>query len=162
MTDLATKTETELPQEQLVRQLSAVLNTYLDRDQIDKVIEAYHLGAMAHANQYRLSGEAYICHPLSVALILAELRMDANAIMAGILHDVIEDTEVTKEMIFERFGESVADLVDGVSKLTQLDCKSRDEAQAENVRKMFLAMARDLRVIMVKLADRVHNMRTLG
>ncbi|MGH8549670.1 MAG: RelA/SpoT family protein, partial [Methylococcales bacterium] len=162
MIDLATKSETELPEEQLVRQLSAALNTYLDPDQAGKVIEAYHFGAMAHANQYRLSGEAYICHPLSVALILAELRMDTNAIMAGILHDVIEDTQVTKEMIFERFGESVAELVDGVSKLTQLDCKSRDEAQAENVRKMFLAMARDLRVIMVKLADRVHNMRTLG
>jgi RelA/SpoT family (p)ppGpp synthetase len=162
MTELATKSETELPQEHLVRQLSSVLTTYLDRDQIDKVIEAYHFGAKAHANQYRLSGEPYICHPLSVALILAELRMDVNALMAGILHDVIEDTRVTKEMIFERFGESVADLVDGVSKLTQLDCKSRDEAQAENVRKMFLAMARDLRVIMVKLADRVHNMRTLG
>ncbi len=162
MTDLATKSETELPQEKLVLQLSAVLNSYLDRDQVDKVIEAYHFGAMAHADQYRLSGEAYICHPLSVALILADMRMDANAIMAGILHDVIEDTEVSKETICERFGESVAELVDGVSKLTQLDCKSRDEAQAESVRKMFLAMARDLRVIMVKLADRVHNMRTLG
>lgn len=162
MTELATISETELPQEKLVRQLSSVLNTYLDPAQIDKVIEAYHFGAKAHADQVRLSGEAYICHPVSVALILADMRLDANAIMAAILHDVIEDTLVSKETICEQFGESVADLVDGVSKLTALDCKSRDEAQAENVRKMFLAMARDLRVIMVKLADRVHNMRTLG
>ncbi|MCI0653209.1 MAG: RelA/SpoT family protein [Methylococcaceae bacterium] len=162
MTELAIIDETELPQEKLVGQLSAVLKTYLDQEQIDKVIEAYRFGAMAHEDQYRLSGEAYICHPLSVALILADMRLDANAIMAAILHDVIEDTHVSKETICERFGESVAELVDGVSKLTQLDCKSRDEAQAENVRKMFLAMARDLRVIMVKLADRVHNMRTLG
>ncbi|MGR9107465.1 MAG: RelA/SpoT family protein [Gammaproteobacteria bacterium] len=162
MTDLATKSETELPQVKLVNELSEVLSAYLDREQVDKVVEAYHFGARAHAEQYRLSGEPYICHPLSVALILARMRMDTNAIIAGILHDVIEDTAETKEGIAERFGESVADLVDGVSKLTKLDCKSRDEAQAENVRKMFLAMARDLRVIMVKLADRVHNMRTLG
>lgn len=162
MTDLATKSETELLQEKLVRQLSTVLKSYLDQDQIDHIIEAYHFGAKAHSNQFRLSGEAYICHPLSVALILADMRLDANAIMAGILHDVIEDTDVSKQNIGEQFGEAVADLVDGVSKLTQLDCKSRAEAQAENVRKMFLAMARDLRVIMVKLADRVHNMRTLG
>ncbi|MGH8559329.1 MAG: RelA/SpoT family protein [Methylococcales bacterium] len=162
MTELAIIPETESPQEKLVGQLAAVLKTYLDEEQIDKVIEAYHFGAMAHADQYRLSGEPYICHPLSVALILADMRLDANAIMAAILHDVIEDTHVSKQTIAERFGEAVAELVDGVSKLTQLDCKSRDEAQAENVRKMFLAMARDLRVIMVKLADRVHNMRTLG
>lgn len=162
MTDLATKSETELPQDKLVGQLSAVLKTYLDQDQINRIIEAYHFGAKAHSSQYRLSGEAYICHPLSVALILADMRMDANAITAGILHDVIEDTNVSKKDIGEKFGECVADLVDGVSKLTQLDSKSRAEAQAENVRKMFLAMARDLRVIMVKLADRVHNMRTLG
>ncbi|MGH8498500.1 MAG: HD domain-containing protein, partial [Methylococcales bacterium] len=131
MTELAIINETELPQEKLVGQLSAVLKTYLDQEQIDKIIEAYHFGAMAHADQYRLTGEAYICHPLSVALILADMRLDANAIMAAILHDVIEDTHVSKETIAERFGESVAELVDGVSKLTQLDCKSRDEAQAE-------------------------------
>lgn len=162
MTDLAAKSEPDTGQEKLIQQLTEVLTGYLDQDQIEKVIEAYHFGANAHLNQYRLSGEAYICHPLSVALILADMRMDANAIMAGILHDVIEDTSVSKEAIAERFGQSVAEVVDGVSKLTQLDCKSRDEAQAESVRKMFLAMARDLRVIMVKLADRVHNMRTLG
>ncbi len=162
MTDLAIRNEAPLPQEKLVRQLAGVLRTYLGQNQVEKVLKAYYFGAQAHSNQVRLSGEAYICHPLSVALILAEMRLDANAITAAILHDVIEDTDVSKRKILLEFGKTVADLVDGVSKLTQLDSRSRAEAQAENVRKMFLAMARDLRVIIVKLADRVHNMRTLG
>jgi len=162
MTDLAIQSEASLPQEKLARQLASVLQTYLRKNQVEKVLKAYHFGAQAHSGQVRLSGEAYICHPLSVALILAEMRLDANAITAAILHDVIEDTDVSKGSISGKFGEVVADLVDGVSKLTQLDSRSRAEAQAENVRKMFLAMARDLRVIIVKLADRVHNMRTLG
>ena len=162
MTDLAIQSEASLPQEKLARQLASVLQTYLRKNQVEKVLKAYHFGAQAHSGQVRLSGEAYICHPLSVALILAEMRLDANAITAAILHDVIEDTDVSKGSISGEFGEVVADLVDGVSKLTQLDSRSRAEAQAENVRKMFLAMARDLRVIIVKLADRVHNMRTLG
>ncbi len=123
---------------------------------------AYQLAAEAHEGQLRVSGEPYICHPLSVAIILAGMRMDAKGVMAGLLHDVIEDTFVTKEQLACQFGEEVAELVDGVSKLTQLDCKSRAEAQAQNLRKMVLAMVKDLRVIMVKLADRLHNMRTLG
>jgi RelA/SpoT family (p)ppGpp synthetase len=162
MTDLAIQSEVSLPQEKLVRQLAGVLQTYLGQNQVEKVLKAYHFGAQAHSGQVRLSGEAYICHPLSVALILAEMRLDANAITAAVLHDVIEDTDVSKSSISGEFGEVVADLVDGVSKLTQLDSMSRAETQAENVRKMFLAMARDLRVIIVKLADRVHNMQTLG
>ena len=162
MTDLAIPNEVSLLEEKLVRQLVGVLQTYLGQKQVEKVLKAYRFGAQAHSNQVRLSGEAYICHPLSVALILAEMRLDGNAITAAILHDVIEDTDVSKGNISGEFGKTVADLVDGVSKLTQLDSRSKAEAQAENVRKMFLAMARDLRVIIVKLADRVHNMRTLG
>lgn len=162
MTDLAANVESDVMQEQLVQNLRSVVETYLEPEQVNLIVDAYRFGAQAHSGQFRLSGEPYICHPLSVATILAEMRLDANAIIAGILHDVIEDTGVSKEQISKRFGETVAELVDGVSKLTQLDCRSRAEAQAENVRKMFLAMARDLRVIMVKLADRVHNMRTLG
>jgi guanosine-3',5'-bis(diphosphate) 3'-pyrophosphohydrolase len=153
---------TELPQEKLIRRLCTLLSGYLEQGQIDEVYRAYQLADAAHEGQFRLSGEPYICHPLSVALILAEMCMDAKGIMAAIMHDVIEDTSVTKEHISEQFGEEVAELVDGVTKLGQLDCKSRAEAQAQNVRKMFLAMVKDLRVIMVKLADRLHNMRTLG
>ncbi|MBM4202199.1 MAG: RelA/SpoT family protein, partial [Gammaproteobacteria bacterium] len=136
-------------------------STYLDEPQVADIVRAYDAARTAHEGQFRLSGEPYICHPLSVALILAELRMDAKGIMAAILHDVIEDTPVTKDQLRQDFGDEVAELVDGVSKLTQLDCKSSAEAQAQNVRKMVLAMIKDLRVIMVKLADRLHNMRTL-
>jgi GTP pyrophosphokinase/guanosine-3',5'-bis(diphosphate) 3'-pyrophosphohydrolase len=152
----------ELPQEKLIRRLCSTLSGYLEPGQVDEVYRSYELGAQAHDGQFRLTGEPYICHPLSVALILAEMRMDAKGVMAAVLHDVIEDTAITREQLRDRFGEEVAALVDGVSKLTQLDCKSRAEAQAQNVRKMFLAMVKDLRVIMVKLADRLHNMRTLG
>ena len=162
MNELAANIDTDLPQEKLIQQLASCVSKYLDADQVADIRRAYRYGAKAHEGQFRLSGEPYICHPLSVAIILADMRMDANGIMAAILHDVIEDTEISKLALTEEFDEAVAELVDGVSKLTQLDCKSRAEAQAENVRKMFLAMARDLRVIMVKLADRVHNMRTLG
>ncbi len=162
MVDLASTIDTELPEEKLFRRLCSILSTYLEPNQIEATQKAFEFGAEAHSGQFRISGEAYICHPLSVAIILADMRMDTNGVMAAILHDVIEDTAVTKEQILDRFTEEVAELVDGVSKLTQLACWSRAEAQAENMRKMFLAMARDLRVIMVKLADRVHNMRTLG
>jgi GTP diphosphokinase / guanosine-3',5'-bis(diphosphate) 3'-diphosphatase len=159
--DLAPAVPTESPQEKLLRRLCAMLSTYTDADQIEKVCDSFRLADRAHHGQYRKNGEPYICHPLSVAMILADMRMDSKGIMAAILHDVIEDTHISKEKIAERFGEQVAELVDGVTKLTQLGNKSRAEAQAENVRKMFLATARDLRVIMVKLADRTHNMRTL-
>ena len=162
MVNLAENIEIERPQDKLARRLCAILSGYLDQYQIDEVFHAYEFGAAAHEGQLRKSGEAFICHPLTVAISLAEMRMDARGIMAAVLHDVIEDTPVDKEEISSTFGEEVAALVDGVTKLTQIDCKNQAEAQAENVRKMFLAMADDLRVIMVKLADRMHNMQTLG
>jgi len=145
-----------------VTQLLNKLETYLPPDQVDQVREAYEFGAHAHEGQRRLSGEPYIAHPVAVADILADLHLDAPTIVAAILHDVIEDTPTAKAEIAERFGTEVAELVDGVSKLDQIQFRSRAEAQAESFRKMLLAMVRDIRVIMVKLADRTHNMRTLG
>jgi len=162
MLQIADNIELERPQDKLIRRLCSALSDYLDQNQINDCIKAYEFGAAAHSGQVRKSGEAYICHPVAVAISLAELRMDANGIMAAILHDVIEDTAVTKKDLINRFSTEVAELVDGVTKLTKIDTKSHAEAQAENVRKMFLAMAKDLRVIMVKLADRLHNMQTLG
>lgn len=146
----------------LISDLCDMLAGYLDEDQVGEVYRAYLFGAEAHEGQRRLSGEPYIYHPIAVARILAEMHMDHQTLMAAILHDVIEDTATAKEQIIERFGEEVAELVDGVSKLTQAEFESKAEEQAENFRKMLLAMARDIRVIIIKLADRLHNMRTLG
>ncbi len=145
-----------------VTQLLNKLESYLPPAQVDRVREAYEFGAQAHEGQKRLSGEPYIAHPVAVADILADLHLDAQTIVAAILHDVIEDTATAKDEIAERFGPEVAELVDGVSKLDQIQFRSRAEAQAESFRKMLLAMVRDIRVVMVKLADRTHNMRTLG
>ena len=142
--------------------LLAKLRQYLTEAQVEEIHQAYLFGAVAHEGQRRLSGEPYISHPVAVAAILADLHMDHRTIEAALLHDVIEDTPTLKEEINTRFGGEVARLVDGVSKLTQIKFKSRAEAQAENFRKMVLAMVEDIRVIMVKLADRLHNMRTLG
>jgi guanosine-3',5'-bis(diphosphate) 3'-pyrophosphohydrolase len=142
--------------------LCAKLGEYLTPEQVATVREAHRVGAEAHHGQRRLSGEPYITHPVAVADILADLRMDTATIVAAILHDAMEDTPVTREQIVAAFGEEVAQLVDGVSKLTQIKFQSKAEAQAENFRKMVLAMVQDIRVIMVKLADRLHNMRTLG
>ena len=142
--------------------LLAQLRTYLSEDQVELIEQAYDFGAKAHEGQRRLTGEPYIAHPIAVAAILAELRLDYQTLAAAILHDVIEDTPASKEEVAERFGEEVAQLVDGVSKLTQIRFRSKAEAQAENFRKMVLAMVEDIRVILVKLADRLHNMRTLG
>ncbi len=138
-----------------------MLEDYLEPDQIAEVYRAYLFGAEAHDGQSRLSGEPYIYHPVAVARILAEMRMDSKSLIAALLHDVIEDTPTAKEQIIKLFGEEVAELVDGVSKLTHIEFETRIEAQAENFRKMIMAMTRDIRVIMVKLADRLHNMRTL-
>jgi len=146
----------------LAVELSESLSSYLEPDQIDIVYQAYQFGAAAHKDQMRQSGEPYICHPLSVARILAGMHMNTESIVAAILHDVIEDTDITKEDIASRFGGEVAGLIDGVSKLTQIQFESRLQAQAENFRKMLLAMVEDIRVIIIKLADRLHNMRTLG
>ncbi len=152
----------ERPEDKLIARLCQNLSGYLDQKQIDDCVRAYQFGALAHSGQFRKSGEAYICHPLSVALILADMHMDASGIMAAILHDVIEDCQVSKKELADQFGVEVAELVDGVTKLTKIADRSQAEAQAENVRKMFLAMGKDLRVILVKLADRLHNMETLG
>ncbi|MDS4020415.1 MAG: bifunctional GTP diphosphokinase/guanosine-3',5'-bis pyrophosphate 3'-pyrophosphohydrolase [Candidatus Competibacter sp.] len=142
--------------------LCAITSEYLEPDQVEQLRQACHFATEAHAGIYRKSGEPYIFHPLAVARILANVRFDHETLLAALLHDVIEDTHFGKEQISSRFGPEVADLVDGVSKLTQIQFNSKLEAQAENFRKMFLAMANDLRVIMIKLADRLHNMRTLG
>jgi len=145
----------------LIGELCTELEAYLEPQQVEEVYRAYLLGARAHEGQSRVSGEPYISHPVAVARILSEMRMDANCIIAAILHDVIEDTPTLKENLVDEFGDEVAELVDGVSKLTQIDFRSRAEAQAENFRKMMLAMVKDIRVIIIKLADRLHNMRTL-
>ncbi|MDX1755117.1 MAG: RelA/SpoT family protein [Marinobacter sp.] len=148
--------------EPTVEGLARELSSYLDTGRINQVRRAYYYAEQAHEGQRRRSGEPYVTHPLAVACILAELKLDHQSLMAAMLHDVIEDTGIPKDALADQFGESVAELVDGVSKLTQIEFRSRAEAQAENFQKMTLAMARDIRVILVKLADRLHNMRTLG
>lgn len=135
--------------------------SYLTDEQIEQIHQAYLMALTAHRGQRRQTGEPYITHPVSVACILADMQMDHHTIMAALLHDVIEDTKIDKDELETLFGADVARLVDGVSKLTQIEFVSRAEAQAENFRKMVLAMATDIRVILVKLADRLHNMRTL-
>lgn len=147
---------------QTIEALSHRLSSYLEPSQINLVKRAYFYAEQAHDGQKRRSGEAYITHPLAVAGILATMHMDHQSLMAAMLHDVIEDTGISKKAISKQFGEPVANLVDGVSKLTQIEFESHAEKQAENFQKMALAMANDLRVILVKLADRLHNMRTLG
>ena len=142
--------------------LAAQLATYLPPEQIERVRGAYAVGARAHASQRRKSGEPYITHPVAVAMILAGLRLDAETIIAAILHDTLEDTGLTRAQLEASFGPIVTELVDGVTKLERVDFASRIEADAESFRKMLLAMARDLRVILIKLADRLHNMRTLS
>ena len=137
------------------------LTGYLDQEQVHTITQAYLLAESAHHGQTRASGEPYISHPLAVAHILAGMHLDHESIIAAILHDVLEDTSVDKTMLKQKFGDSVAELVDGVSKLNQIEFATRAEAQAESFRKMLLAMVRDIRVILVKLADRLHNMRTL-
>ncbi|HEY8553911.1 MAG TPA: HD domain-containing protein, partial [Burkholderiales bacterium] len=129
-----------------IDELCAQLSAYLDGKDIADIRAAYGFGAEAHAGQRRASGEAYISHPLEVARILASMHMDAKSVMAAILHDVMEDTQTRKEHIVERFGKDVAELVDGVSKITRIEFQSQEEAQAENFRKMLLAMASDIRV----------------
>jgi GTP diphosphokinase / guanosine-3',5'-bis(diphosphate) 3'-diphosphatase len=146
----------------LISDLMDLLESYLDTEQVREVYRAYLFGAEAHEGQHRVSGEPYIYHPIEVARILAGMHMDAPSIIAGILHDVIEDTGTPKDAVIAEFNEEIGELVDGVSKLTQIKFESQAEAQAENFRKMMLAMVKDIRVIVVKLADRLHNMRTLG
>lgn len=145
-----------------VRDLRNLLNSYLEPEQVAVVLKAYEIGAQAHAGQKRQSGEDYIFHPIAVASILAGLRMDQQTIAAAILHDTIEDTPIERTDLVDQFGEDVAKLVDGVTKLDKMKYRTRLEADAESFRKLLLAMSRDLRVIFIKLADRLHNMRTIG
>ena len=146
----------------MLQGLTDKLSSYLDPKEIDRIKRAYLFSEKCHTGQVRQSGDPYITHPLAVANILADMHMDSESLMAGLLHDVIEDTGVTKGQISRRFGRTVADLVDGVSKLGEIESASRAEQQAESFQKMTLAMSRDIRVMLVKLADRLHNMRTLG
>lgn len=141
--------------------LQQEVKAYLTDAQVHAIEEAYLFAKKAHEGQIRYTGESYITHPVSVARILGQMRMDETTIMAAILHDVIEDTYIEKQEIIERFGEEVATLVEGVTKLTQIHFENHAQAQAENFRKLVMAMTRDIRVILVKLADRLHNMRTL-
>ena len=149
-------------EEQLYQELIEKIKTYHPSDDFSMIEKAYKLAVDAHKDQKRKSGEPYIIHPLKVAYILAELELDMETIVAGILHDIIEDTEYSYEDISNLFSEEIAALVDGVTKLGKLSYSTKEEAQAENYRKMFLAMAKDIRVILIKLADRLHNMRTLN
>ncbi len=145
------------------RALRNSCSTYLDKHAVAKIEDAYHFAAECHREQRRRSGEPYINHPVEVALILSnDLHMDEDSICAALLHDTVEDTDATFDELSERFGQTVAELVDGVTKLTQVQVSSINEKQALNLRKMFLAMSRDIRVVIIKLADRLHNMRTLA
>lgn len=146
----------------LFEPLKELSSTYLSKVQIDLLKHAYIVARDAHDGQMRSSGDPYITHPVAVAINLAQMHLDHETLMAALLHDVIEDTEVTKDELAELFGHTVAELVEGVSKLDKLKFNNKEEMQAENFRKMVLAMVQDIRVILIKLADRTHNMRTLG
>ena len=146
----------------LFQSLKDLISTYLPAEQVALVQHAYLTARDAHEGQSRSSGEPYITHPVAVARILADMRLDHETLMAALLHDVIEDTPVTKDQLAEMYGSAVAELVSGVSKLDKLKFRDHKEAQAENFRKMVMAMVQDIRVILIKLADRTHNMRTLG
>ena len=146
----------------LIGDLCDLLETYLPDTEVADIYRAYLFGAEAHEGQTRKSGEPYIHHPIEVANILASMHLDSRSIIAAMLHDTIEDTETAKTQIASEFGEDVAELVDGVSKISQIEFQDKEEEQAENFRKMMLAMSRDIRVIIIKMADRLHNMRTIG
>ena len=138
-----------------LEKLKELLGTYLKAEDIERVAEAFRFSAEAHKSQFRISGDPYFSHPLAVAGILTGWHLDAQALMAALLHDVTEDTEIDNRQIGERFGKVTAELVDGVSKLDKIEFQSIEDAQAENFRKMLLAMARDVRVILIKLADQI-------
>src|SRR6185369_16929607 len=135
---------------------------YLGKPELKLIREAYKFADEAHLGQFRASGEPYITHPIAVAGLVADWRLDAQAVMAALMHDAMEDCGITKSELIERFGAPTADLVDGLTKLDKLQFSTREQGQAESFRKMLLAMARDVRVILIKLADRLHNMRTMN
>ena len=143
------------------RELMRHMRENRPNDDLELVRKAYEYSQKNHAGQHRASGEPYLIHPLEVALVLSEMKMDGVAVAAGLLHDSVEDTSVTIVDIRKEFGEQVAHIVEGVTKISQIDFSSREEQQAENLRKMMLAMVDDIRVVLIKLADRLHNMRTL-
>ena len=140
----------------MLEDLLAYILKYNPDADVELITKAFNLAKEAHEGQLRKSGEPYIIHPVAVAKILSELNMDSQTICAGLLHDVIEDTKYTYDDIKEMFGENIADIVEGVTKIKNLNYKKADEAQAENIRKMVLAMSKDIRVVIVKLADRLH------
>ena len=142
-------------------ELEAGLSEQYTEEEKQKVIEAYRFAREAHSGQCRYSGEPYIMHPVAVAQILFDLGMDYESLMAALLHDTVEDTETGIDNLRELFGDDVATLVDGVTKLGKVPLETKEERQAENIRKMFIAMSKDIRVVIIKLADRLHNMRTL-
>ncbi len=145
-----------------INEITDVVSSYIDNPDLALIQRAYVFSAREHEGQVRLSGEPYLSHPLHVSKILADMRMDEPTVAAGLLHDTVEDTDTTIDDIQELFGDEVADIVDGVTKISKMDFESKAIAKAENIRKMILAMAEDIRVLMVKLADRLHNMKTLG
>ncbi|MEG2045017.1 MAG: HD domain-containing protein [Clostridia bacterium] len=146
----------------LFNRLLNQINENFSEHDIKKIKKAYALASMAHIDQVRDSGEPYITHPVNVALILSDFDPDANTIAAALLHDVVEDTPIAYRDIKKEFGVEVADLVEGVTKLGLIEYSSKEEQQIENIRKMILATAKDVRVLLIKLADRLHNMRTIG
>ncbi|HSO99317.1 MAG TPA: HD domain-containing protein, partial [Solirubrobacteraceae bacterium] len=160
------RTELTETEQQLLSDLFAIVEEHADQAALqidrDRVEEAFVYACVHHADQRRRSGEGFIIHPVGVAKICAGMRLDTETLCAALLHDTVEDTSASLEDVQETFGEDIAGLVDGVTKLTGLTFQSRDEAQAENYRKMMVAMASDVRVILIKLADRLHNMRTIG
>ena len=144
-----------------IQNLIEKIKAYAPNADIDKVVRAYNLAKEAHEGQFRKSGEPYIIHPVAVANILADMELDIDTICGGLLHDVVEDTDYEESDIEEMFGKDVAALVDGVTKLGKIKYMTKEESQASNLRKMFMAMAKDMRVMLIKLSDRLHNMRTL-
>ncbi|MBO7702545.1 MAG: bifunctional (p)ppGpp synthetase/guanosine-3',5'-bis(diphosphate) 3'-pyrophosphohydrolase, partial [Eggerthellaceae bacterium] len=154
-------TEGKTPEERFA-DLQELTRSYLSEDEEAMLAEAFEFANKAHEGQRRKSGEPFIAHPVEVAIILGGLHMDVETIAAALLHDTIEDTSVTREDVVERFGEDVASLVEGVTKITQIEVDNLSDEQAATIRKMLVAMNKDIRVIVIKLADRLHNMRTLG
>ena len=145
-----------------IKDLTKSLKTYMDSDQLEQVKKAFFFAANAHSGQYRVSGDPYVTHPVAVAEILAKFKMDGDSLSAAMLHDVIEDSGIPKSFLSKEFNKDVANLVDGVSKLDKIKISGKEDEQAEYFQKMVLAMSQDIRVIVVKLADRLHNMRTLN